>query len=107
MGGNRDGLRVHFGSHDPETYGSASFAYSLLAIFPHFYRLSNSHFLCRYLSSEALRREIHQGLNVIENPNGATAFIFYGHEGDFQTNRLDEQESGPLTPSASNMPDLY
>jgi Tn3 transposase DDE domain len=29
---------------------------------------------------------------LIENWNGATAFIFYGHEGDFQTNRLDEQE---------------
>ncbi len=24
-------------------------------------------FLCRYLESEALRREIHEGLNVIEN----------------------------------------
>ena len=48
-----------------------------------------------------------RGLNFIENWNGATVFIFYGYEGDFQTNRLDEQESGPLTPSASNMPALY
>jgi hypothetical protein len=54
-------------------------------------------FLCRYLSSEALRREIHEGINVIENWNGATAFIFYWHEGDFQTNRLDEQELAALS----------
>ena len=38
-------------------------------------------FLCRYLQSEALRREIHEGLNVIESWNGANSFIFYGRSG--------------------------
>jgi TnpA family transposase len=54
-------------------------------------------FLCQYLQSEALRREIQEGLNVIENWNGANSFIFYGKSGDFATNRLDEQELAALS----------
>src|SRR5207249_3095643 len=54
-------------------------------------------FLCRYSSAEALRREIHEGLNVIENWNGANAFIFYGKGGEIASNRLDEQELAVLS----------
>ena len=49
-------------------------------------------FLCRYLRSEALRREIQEGLNVIENWNSANAFILYGKGGEFASNRREDQE---------------
>jgi TnpA family transposase len=49
-------------------------------------------FLCRYLQSEALRREIHEGLNTIESWNAVNHFIFFGHEGEFATNNVEMQE---------------
>ncbi len=33
-------------------------------------------FLCSYIDSEALRIEINDGLNVIENWNSANSFVF-------------------------------
>ncbi len=54
-------------------------------------------FLCEYLSAEALRQEIHEGLCVIENWNSANAFIFYGLGGELATNRRDHQQLAMLS----------
>jgi len=49
-------------------------------------------FLCHYLGEEALRREVHEGLNVVESWNSANGFIFFGKGGEVASNRLDDQE---------------
>src|SRR5579883_964784 len=54
-------------------------------------------FLCQYLHSEELRREINEGLNVVEQWNGANSFIFYGKNSEFATNRIEEQELSALS----------
>jgi TnpA family transposase len=56
-----------------------------------------STFVCRYLYRMELRREIHEGLNVVENWNSANDFILYGRGGEIATNRLEDQEATMLS----------
>jgi len=49
-------------------------------------------FLCRYISSEELRIEINDALNVVERLNGIMGFIFYGKLGEITTNNREDQE---------------
>ena len=53
-------------------------------------------FLCRYLYSEDLRREINEGLNVIEQWNGATDFVFFARRGELASNRHEDHEASML-----------
>lgn len=55
-------------------------------------KASKTIFLCRYLSSEALRIDIHERLNVVERVNGIMGFIFYGRLGELSTNNTNDQE---------------
>src|ERR1019366_3377581 len=54
-------------------------------------------FLCRYLHDEALRREINDGLNVIEHWNGANDFVFFARRGELSSNRREDHELSMLS----------
>ena len=49
-------------------------------------------FLCKYLTDPAVRQEIHEGLNVVENWNSANSFICYGRQSELQSNDPHMQE---------------
>ena len=54
-------------------------------------------FLCRYLHDEALRREINDGLNVIEQWNSANDFVFFARRGELSSNRHEDHELSMLS----------
>ena len=49
-------------------------------------------FLCRYLRLLELRREIQEGLNVVENWNSANDFILIGKGSELAAHRQEDQE---------------
>jgi TnpA family transposase len=53
-------------------------------------------FLARYLHSAELRREIQEGLNVIEQWNGANDFVFFARRGELASNRHEDHEVSML-----------
>jgi TnpA family transposase len=59
-------------------------------------RAAKTIFLCRYLQSEALRREINEGLNVVEHWNSANDFIFFARRGEMVSNRREDHEISML-----------
>jgi len=54
-------------------------------------------FLCQYLHSKELHREIHEGLNVVEQWNGATDFVFFARRGEMASNRREDHEISMLS----------
>ena len=60
-------------------------------------RVIKTIFLCQYLDSKEVRREVNEGLNVVERWNGVNDFIFYGKGGEFASNRLESQELSVLS----------
>ena len=99
------------GTADPETilrrFASTAGQHPTYATLAELGKAVKTIFLCRYIGEEELRREIHAGLDVVENWNGAHSFIFFGKGGEIASNQLEDQESiGTGAASSAELPGL-
>ena len=60
-------------------------------------RAVRSIFICKYLISEDLRKEIDEALNVIENWHSGNKFIFFGKRGILSSNDEIDHELSILS----------
>lgn len=87
---------VRVGTADAETilkrFNRNNYQHPVYKAFSELGKALKTIFLCSYLSREEVRREIQEGLNVVENWNSANSFILYGKQGEISSNDLDAQE---------------